>query len=343
MATLETQKLDSIIASRRALLMGGGAVALAAFIPGGVAKAAVPATFTDADILNFALNLEYLEAQFYTLATEGRYADKSLAGAVTTTGAGTATGTGSTSATLVLKPNTSTVPGQVIAPVPFTSSSVAAYAFETALEERRHVNFLKTALSTAAVAQPSLDLVNSFYALGSLLSPSIPNFDPFANDLNFLLGAYIFEDVGVSAYHGAAALIKDPTSYLGAAAGIQAVEAYHSGLVRSSIAAYDAGIFKIPGESRTGASGLTVQISGIRALVDGTSTTATPDDIGVTTKTVALNGSSATFNASTIANADANYIAWSRTFRQVLNIVYASPGAPTKGAFFPNGLNGNIS
>jgi hypothetical protein len=342
MATLETQKLDSIIASRRALLMGGGAVALAALIPSGVANAAVPATFTDADILNFALNLEYLEAQFYTLAAEGRYADKSLSGSVIGTGAGTATGSGSTATTVVTKPNTSTVPGTAIAPVPFKSNAVAAYAFETALEERKHVIFLRTALAGAAVAQPSMDLLNSFYALGSLLSPSLPNFDPFANDLNFLLGAYIFEDVGVSAYHGAAPLIKDTASYLGAAAGIHAVEAYHAGLIRSTIAAYDAGIVKIPGESRTGASGLTVQISNIRATVDGT-ISGTPDDIGVTTKAVQLNGSSASFTASTTANADASYIGWSRTFRQVLNIVYATAGSPTKGAFFPNGLNGNIS
>ncbi len=342
MATLETQKLDSILASRRALLMGGGALAAAVFTTG-LAKAAIPAAPTDTDILNFALNLEYLEAQYYTLATEGTYADKSKLGGVTTTGAGTATGSGSSTTTVITKPNTTTISGNVIAQVPFTNAAIAAYAFETALEERRHVNFLKSALSTAAVAQPAIDLLNSFYALGSLLSPSIPNFDPFANDLNFLLGEYIFDDLGVSAYHGAAALIADTKDYLGAAAGIQAVEAYHAGIVRSSIAAYDAGIVKIPGETRTGAMGLSVQISNIRATVDGTANTPTPDDLGVTTRAVALNGSSASFTASTTANADANSIAWARSVRQVLNIVYAAPGSPAKGAFFPNGLNGNIS
>ena len=39
---------------------------------------------------------------------------------------------------------------------------------------------------------------------------------------------------------------------------------------------------------------------------------------------------------------DNNGIAFSRTTRQVLNIVYGAPNA-TKGLFFPNGLNGQIT
>ncbi len=349
MATQETQHIDSIIASRRALLMGGAALGAVALTTG-VAKAAVPATLGDTDILNFALNLEYLEAQFYTLAAEGVYAENSASTPISGIGAGTAAGGPNTSATLILKPNTSPAGSTtVIRPVPFTSSSIAAYAFETALEERKHVNFLRRTLGASAAAQPTLDLFQSFNGLGRALTPALASFDPFANDANFLLGAYIFEDVGVSAYHGGAPLLS-PSALL-PAAKIHAVEAYHAGLIRSTVAGIDAGFITVPGFTLTAlkaATGydtlgqVTRAISTVRATLDGTQG-GTPDDNGVGTRMVALNTSSATFTSTTILDGDANYLGWARDPRKVLNIVYAAAGSPTRGGFFPNGLSGTIN
>ena len=320
MATQETQQLDNLISSRRAMMLGGGA--LAALALAGSAKAQAAAV-SDNDVLNFALNLEYLEAEFYTLAASGQTLSQF---------GGIGTGAGATTAGTAVITTKSTS-----CKVPFTMPNIAAYALEVAAEERNHVTFLRGALAANAVAEPNIDLLNSFAALGELIG--VPGFDPFASDLTFLLGSYIFEDVGVSAYHGGAGLLTS-TVALGAAAKIHAVEAYHAGLVRTALYGLDQAATALGpvGTLRT----LTQKISGVRATLDGTAS-GTADDVGLTMANVALNGSSATYAGSTIVNADANAIGWARTPSQVLNIVYAKAGAGvSSGGFFPAGLNGNV-
>jgi hypothetical protein len=237
-------------------------------------------------------------------------------------GAGTSTTGGGT---VTIKPS-----GVSSCKVPFTIPAIASYAQEIATEERKHVTFLRGALGTSTVAQPNIDLYNSFNAAAAAAGIG-PAFDPFASDVAFMLGAYIFEDVGVTAYHGAAGALT-VSANLGAAAGILAVEAYHAGLIRTVLWGLD------QATPAAGIAATATKISNLRSLLDGINN----DDIGLGTAQDALNGTTANFTASTIVNADANTIAFSRTAQQVLNIVYASPSG-AKGGFFPNGLNGNVS
>ena len=290
------QKINKLIesaVSRRNFLVGAGSAAALTAVGCGSSGTKITPTptptpaITDTDILNFALNLEYLEASFYLIAATGT----GLSAADMGSGAGTVTG-GSQ--------------------VNFTSKIQQEYAYEIAQDELNHVRFLRSALGSAAVPMPAIDLVNSFNAAASAAGIG-PTFNPFDNFNDFLLGAFIFEDVGVTAYTGAAPSITDKT-ILSAAAGIQAVEAYHAGEIRTLIVA-------------AGSTYITLanKISTLRATLGGGNETA--------------------LSATTIVAADpTNAIAFARTPQQVLDIVYANASGTTatSGGFFPNGLNGTI-
>jgi hypothetical protein len=132
-------------------------------------------------------------------------------------------------------------------------------------------------------------------------------------------------------------LITSP-AVLNYATGILAVEAYHAGLIRTVLFA-------------NGKKSETEAISNLRATLDGTAGTQNVDDHGVgdTTKPSITNASDAQ-NGSLLGGfpnvppvpPGNNAIAYSRTTRQVLNIVYGAKNAKS-GLFFPKGLNGIIT
>jgi hypothetical protein len=258
---------------------------------------AAPTKDIDGAVLNFALNLEYLEAAFY-LAAVGRLDELKAIGG---------------NAEIKLPAGLSST-GMM-----FKDSTVEAFAKDIADDELSHVKFLHAALGKNAVARPVLDLGTAFDAAGRAASGgAIKGFNPYANDLFFLHGAFIFEDVGVTAYNGAATLITNP-AYLQAAAGILAVEAYHGGAVRTLL---------YQQRQVTAAAGLYVgqvvaAISALRAKVGGGKDMGLSDNAG-----------------AVIAPADKNGVAYARTTSEVLAIVYL--GGKGKGGFYPNGLNGAI-
>ncbi|HEX8413464.1 MAG TPA: ferritin-like domain-containing protein [Sphingomicrobium sp.] len=281
-----------------AVAIGGGLYLANA--PGAVAQTAP----TDQDILNFALNLEYLEAQFYSFAVTGSGLPSNVLGGTGTPGPAQVTG------------------GRQ---VNFTDPVVRQHALEITANENAHVNFVRNTLGSAAIAQPTLDLrvaVDSAFSMAARSAGLIgPNqvFDPYSSDENFLLGAFLLEDVGVTAYKGAAALISSK-AILEASAGILAVEAYHSAILRTNL--YTKGLAAPSLMSATEA------ISNARDSLDG----PTNLDQGV----AMVNG------ASNIAPLDENAIAFGRTTGQVLNIAYLTRAAVSAGGFFPQGVNGPI-
>src|SRR5438874_3445999 len=162
----------------------------------------------EVDILNFALNLEYLEAEFYTYATTGK--------SITSFGIGTkGSANGGNPA------NGGVTKGGAKVMFSKDESILHDIASQIGADERAHVVLLRGALGSSAVAMPNIDLS----ALGF----------GFGNQTDFLRAARILEDVGVTAYSGAAGMLKTP-EIITAAAGLLGAEAEHAAGIRAQIA-----------------------------------------------------------------------------------------------------------
>ena len=241
---------------------------------------------TENDVLNFALNLEYLEATFYSyVATGGDIPSASTGGGPAPTGAPSA------------KPA-------------FQSQQIADMFAEIYFDELSHVNDLRSVLGSAAVARPQLNL-------GALGTVSTGNYITFAR---------LFEDVGVTAYAGAATALSGTN--LQYAAQILAVEGFHSGAVR--LVAIQQGAAYLP-----------------TSVIPTDGFDVPPYDPGSVTAAeagpTASGGFFATAGASSSTKTSPGF-AYTRTTSQVLAIVYANTASGTsKGGFYPDGMNGNIT
>jgi hypothetical protein len=279
--------------SRRSALKAIGALGVAATVPGCAPVAASPAMpqgITDADIFNFALNLESLETEYYLRGTTGQGMSAADRG-----------------------PNPGSVNGGRM--VPWQNNDLRQFMDEVAANELAHVRFYRRVLGAGAVNAPNIDIAGGFAAAAKAAGLG-DNFDPFASEMNFFLGGMLMEDVGVTAYRGAAPLIVNK-DFLASAAGVLAVEAYHMGMVRSTL-------YRMGTAARNAANA----ISDARDRLDG----AEDVDQGIV-----MNG------RANIVPSDSDGRAFARTPQQVLRIVYLTDRSGVSGGgIFPNGMNGNL-
>ena len=223
--------------------------------------------------MNFALNLEYLEAEFYTY---GQYGYGIEQFGIKTSGV--AHGSNPASGGVTTGGKKVSFANSLIFTQPITA--------EIGSDERAHVVLLQSFLGSQAIAKPNLNL----NALGI----------GFGSENEFLTLARIFEDIGVTAYAGAAYLLTTPL-VIQTAARILAVEALHVGSIHTQIARLN-----IPSPVLDGAD-----------LV--------PPPTGAQNQYLPINIS--------------NGLPALRSVGQVLNLAYGGAGL-TQGAFFPNGING---
>jgi hypothetical protein len=229
----------------------------------------------EVDILNFALNLEYLEAEFYTYAVTGK--------SISSFGAGTK---GHANATNPATGGT-TVGGKKVTLSDELSHDMVA---QISADERAHVVLLRGALGSSAVAMPNIDLG----ALGF----------GFSDQSDFLKAARILEDIGVTAYSGAAGFLKT-SDIITTAACLLGAEAEHAAGIRAQIAR-----LKIP----------TTPLDGVDLIPPPSGEARQVFSIRVSDGLIAT-----------------------RTAGQVLYLAFGGKAGATEGGFFPTGLNGKIT
>lgn len=278
--------------SSRAAVAAMGAIAASAALPLTAAVAQDPRRLSDVDRLNFTLNLEYMEAEYYLRGVLGRTLDE-----VAGTNFGGAVRGGR--------------------PVPFSSAVRRGMMANIGGNELSHVRFVRATverLGGTPIPRPAIDFEAGF--AGVARGAGLPDFDPFADEMSFMLGSMLFEDVGVTVLKGSARYIRDHR-VLQSAAGLLGAEGYHAGAVRS--------IFYKMGEP---AWRRAAAISDFRDGLDG------PDDLD---QPVERDG------RSNVGPSNENGIAFGRTPQQALNIVYGTPGnGVMQGGFFPDGVNGRV-
>jgi hypothetical protein len=166
----------------------------------------------------------------------------------------------------------------------------AEIAAQIGADERAHVKLLRSALGSAAVAKPNINL----NALGI----------GFESQTNFLTVARVLEDIGVTAYTGAAGMLRTP-AIITTAARLLAAEAEHAGSIHTQIA-------RLKIES---------------SAVDGADLIPPPS------------GKSGQY----LSIHSGNGLAATRTAGEVLYLALGMQANMKRGGFFPNGLNGAIA
>lgn len=305
----------------------------------------VTANNTDIEMLNFALNLEFLGAEFYAYATTGSRLNLQniSSGATGTTGTAGTSGT----ASAMLPTTTGNIIVKTNPKVPFVTPLVQQFATEIANDEAEHVRLLLTSLGSNAIAEPTIDLQNSFNRAATLAGIG-STFDPFASEANFLLAAFLLEDTETMAYHGAISFLANGTR-LADTAGILATEGYHAGFLRTMVCQLGTAVQAqanalatarynlVASATNVGSSGSAGSGSsasgGTGTSVGGSGTDLASAGTGQTGVTV--NGQ------ARIVPADGNGLVYYLTPQQVLNVVYLSPSG-TPGGFFPSGVNGTM-
>ncbi|KAF3973603.1 hypothetical protein CMV_002974 [Castanea mollissima] len=264
---------------------------------------------SDVDLLEFPLNLEFLEAEFFLHGSLGYGLDKF--------------------APNLTKGGPSPIGAKRAKLDPFTQDIIKQFAFQ----EVGHLRAIQKTVK--GFPRPLLDLSAAAFAKvvdRAFGRPLAPPFDPYASGLNFLLASYLIPYVGLTGYVGANSKLQAPTSKR-LVAGLLAVESGQDAIIRASL--YERATVKVPPYGITVAE-FTDRFSELRNKLGH----AGFKDEGLVVPPV--EGAEGKIIGNVLAG-NRNSIAFERSPEEVLRIVYGGGNEHKPGGFYPKGANGRIA
>ncbi|KAG2305148.1 hypothetical protein Bca4012_064216 [Brassica carinata] len=270
-----------------------------------------PTNCTDQDrkLLEFPLNLEYLEAEFFLFGALGFGLDK-VAPNLTMGGP-------------------SPIGAQKAKLDPLTRDIVLQFAWQ----EVGHLRAIKKTVK--GFARPLLDLsIKSFAkvmddAFGRKL---VPPFNPYANSYNYLIASYLVPYVGLTGYVGANPKLQCPASRK-LVAGLLGVESGQDAVIRTILYARATHIVHPYGIT---VAAFTDRISCLRNKLGKM---GVKDEGLVVLKAMGAEGQV----AGNVLVGDELSLAFDRTPEEILRIVYGSGNERVPGGFYPKGADGEIA
>ncbi|MED6220426.1 Ferritin-like catalase Nec2 [Stylosanthes scabra] len=264
---------------------------------------------SDVDLLEFPLNLEYLEAEFFLYGALGHgldVVDPHLAGGGPTP-----------------------IGGKLAVLGPLVRDVILQFAYQ----EVGHLRAIKRRVK--GFPRPLLDIRRETFArimdsaFGRRL---VPPFDPYANEINYLLASYVIPYVGLTGYVGANQELQNSTSKR-LVAGLLGVESGQDAVIRALL--YERRELPVV-PYRLSVTEFTNRISVLR---DHLGNNGVKDEGLVVSVSLGAEGRV----TGNILAGDRDSVAYARTPEEILRIIYSSGDERVPGGFYPNGGDGAIA
>ncbi|KAK6146247.1 hypothetical protein DH2020_020116 [Rehmannia glutinosa] len=285
---------------------------------------------SDVDLLEFPLNLEYLEAEFFSWGALGRGLDSFAPNL--TMGGPPPIGVTKAKLSPVIKDIIAQFALQEFGHLRFTLNSL--YSLDNSCHSP-FTRLLAIQKTVPGFPRPLLNLSAASFATvmnNAFEKPLEPPFDPYANDINYLLASYVIPYVGLTGYVGANPKLQSPTSRR-LVAGLLGVESGQDAVLRALL--YERAFVKVYPYEITVAE-FTNKISSLRNKLGKRGL----KDEGLIVKPI--QGAEGKIPGNVLVG-DQYSLSFGRTPEEILRIVYGTGKEDKPGGFYPKGGDGKIA